>query len=39
MLPKIEPEMVVGTVAYGAKAILDGRVHDVADLLDSNFLR
>lgn len=39
MPPHIEPAMVVGTVIYGAKAILDGRIQDVADLLSSNFLR
>jgi pyruvate dehydrogenase (quinone) len=39
MPPHIEPAMVMGTVLYGAKAILDGRIRDVADLLGSNFLR
>ncbi|MBY4673925.1 ubiquinone-dependent pyruvate dehydrogenase [Burkholderia multivorans] len=39
MPPKIEPAMVVGTAIYGAKAILDGRIQDVADLLSTNFLR
>lgn len=39
MPPKIAPDMVMGTAAYGAKAIMDGKIHDVADLLSSNFLR
>jgi len=39
MPPKIEPGMVLGTVLYGAKAVLSGRAHDVIDMLESNFLK
>lgn len=39
MPPKIESSMVVGSVIYGAKAIMGGRGQDVADLLESNFRR
>jgi pyruvate dehydrogenase (quinone) len=39
MPPKIEPGMVLGTVLYGAKAVLSGRAHDVVDLIESNFLK
>lgn len=39
MPPKIEPAMAVGTVIYGAKAIMEGRVRDVAELVDTNLRR
>lgn len=39
MPPKIEAAMAVGTVIYGAKAILDGRGRDVIELLQTNFAR
>lgn len=39
MPPHIEPSMVFGTVLYGAKAVLSGRVGDVVDLVESNFLK
>jgi len=39
MPPRIEPGMVLGTVLYGAKAVLSGRAHDVIDMLESNFLK
>lgn len=39
MPPHIEPGMVLGTMLYGAKAVLDGRTHDVVDMIGSNFLR
>ncbi|WP_158755974.1 thiamine pyrophosphate-dependent enzyme [Dyella sp. S184] len=39
MPPRIEPGMVLGTVLYGAKAVLSGRAHDVIDLIESNFLK
>jgi pyruvate dehydrogenase (quinone) len=37
--PHIEAKMVLGTVLYGAKAVLSGRLGDVTDLLASNFVR
>ena len=39
MPPRIEPGMVLGTVLYGAKAVLSGRAHDVIDMIESNFLK
>lgn len=39
MPPKIEPAMAVGTVIYGAKAIMEGRAHDVVEMLDTNVRR
>ena len=39
MPPHIEPGMVLGTMLYGAKAVLSGRAHDVVDMLESNFLK
>jgi pyruvate dehydrogenase (quinone) len=39
MPPHIEPGMVLGTLLYGAKAVLSGRARDVVDLLESNFLK
>ncbi|HEX7386432.1 MAG TPA: thiamine pyrophosphate-dependent enzyme [Castellaniella sp.] len=39
MPPKIEPSMAVGTVIYGAKAIMDGRVQDVAEMVRTNLRR
>ncbi|TAN07821.1 MAG: ubiquinone-dependent pyruvate dehydrogenase [Rhodanobacteraceae bacterium] len=39
MPPRIEPAMAVGTVIYGAKAILDGRARDVVEMVDTNLRR
>ena len=39
MPPRIEPAMAVGTVIYGAKAIMDGRAHDVAEMVKTNLRR
>jgi pyruvate dehydrogenase (quinone) len=35
----VEAKMVLGTMLYGAKAVLSGRLGDVTDLLASNFIR
>jgi pyruvate dehydrogenase (quinone) len=35
----IEAGMVLGTMLYSAKAVLSGRLGDVTDLLNTNFLR
>ncbi|MBS0380945.1 MAG: ubiquinone-dependent pyruvate dehydrogenase [Proteobacteria bacterium] len=39
MPPKIEPAMALGTVIYGAKAIMEGRAREVVEMLDSNVRR
>ncbi|WP_458070851.1 thiamine pyrophosphate-dependent enzyme [Rhodanobacter sp. BL-MT-08] len=39
MPPHIEPAMVMGTVLYGAKAVLGGHTRDLIDMLESNFLK
>jgi pyruvate dehydrogenase (quinone) len=39
MPPHIEPAMVLGTLLYGAKAVLAGRVEDVVDMIETNFVR
>jgi len=39
MPPHIEADMVLGTMLYGAKAVLGGHAHDVVDMIESNFLR
>lgn len=37
--PKIERSMITGTALYSARAVLNGRLDDVVDLLKSNYLR
>lgn len=37
MPPKIEPGQVTSTALYSGKAVLDGRMSDVVDLVKSNF--
>jgi pyruvate dehydrogenase (quinone) len=37
--PHVEAKMVLGTMLYGAKAVLSGRMGDVTDLLARNFIR
>jgi pyruvate dehydrogenase (quinone) len=37
--PHVEAKMVLGTILYGAEAVLSGRLGDVTDLLGSNFVR
>lgn len=39
MPPKIEPAMAVGTVIYGAKAIMEGRAREVVEMVESNVRR
>jgi pyruvate dehydrogenase (quinone) len=39
MPPKVEASMVVGTLLYGAKALLSGHGGDVVDLVESNLRR
>lgn len=39
MPPQVEAGMVLGTMLYGAKAVLSGRAGDVIDLLESNFIK
>ncbi len=39
MPPKIESAMAVGSVIYGAKAIMDGRARDVVEMVDTNVRR
>lgn len=39
MPPHIELGMVLGTMLYGAKAVLGGHAHDVVDMIESNFVR
>jgi pyruvate dehydrogenase (quinone) len=38
MPPEVEPGQVLGMALYSAKAVLDGRAGDVADLIETNFL-
>ncbi|MAM59116.1 MAG: ubiquinone-dependent pyruvate dehydrogenase [Salinicola sp.] len=37
MPPKVEPGQVTSTALYSGKAVLDGRMSDVVDLVKSNF--
>ena len=39
MPPHVEVAQVAGTALYSAKAILAGRARDVAQLLESNFVK
>ncbi|MCM2129475.1 thiamine pyrophosphate-dependent enzyme [Larsenimonas rhizosphaerae] len=39
MPPKVEPGQVASTALYSTKAILNGRMDDVLDLVNSNFLK
>lgn len=39
MPPQVEPGMVLGTMLYGVKAVLDGRGSEVVELLESNFIK
>ena len=39
MPPKVELSQVASTALFGVKAVLEGRGHEVLDLLRSNFLR
>lgn len=39
MPPQVEPAQVLGTALYSIKAVLDGRSGDVADLIETNFLK
>lgn len=39
MPPKIEAGQVASTAMYSTKAVLDGRMEDVVDLVHSNFLK
>lgn len=39
MPPKVEVEMATGTMMYGVRALLDGRVREVVEMAETNLLR